>query len=257
MVVSDSVFSMDGDVAPVRSLSELCGSYGALLVLDDAHLVFDIEAPDPGVACLRVGTLSKALGSQGGYLAGPRSWMDLLVNRARSFIFTTALAPASAAAALAAVGVYRSREGDGLRARLRQNICAIRPGHPRRSSRRPGGRGECDPGGRVSPGIRTARPRHTTADRSTWYFTITGHTLGRAHGCRHSPTGKRAGPPRRVSRRQAPATGVTADPDRLPSGCGSRNPGRLDYLVLGGVYHGVTIGFGSDCQQGANAHAVT
>ncbi len=130
VVVSDSVFSMDGDVAPVHSLSELCGTYGALLILDDAHLVFDIEAPDPGVACLRVGTLSKALGSQGGYLAGPRSWMDLLVNRARSFIFTTALAPASAAAALVAVGVCRSREGDELRDRLRQNICAIRPGHP-------------------------------------------------------------------------------------------------------------------------------
>lgn len=131
VVVSDSVFSMDGDIAPIRSLSEICGRYGALLVLDDAHLVFDVEAvPDPGVDCLRVGTLSKALGSQGGYLAGPRSWMDLLINRARSFIFTTALAPASAAAALAAVGVCRSHEGDELRARLLRNICAIRSGHP-------------------------------------------------------------------------------------------------------------------------------
>jgi len=130
VVVSDSVFSMDGDIAPIRSLSELCVRYGALLVLDDAHLVFDVEAPDPGVDCLRVGTLSKVLGSQGGYLAGPRSWMDLLINRARSFIFTTALAPASAAAALAAVTICRSQEGDGLRARLLRNICAIRPGHP-------------------------------------------------------------------------------------------------------------------------------
>ncbi len=130
VVVSDSVFSMDGDIAPIRSLSELCGRYGALLILDDAHLVFDVDAPDPGIDCLRVGTLSKALGSQGGYLAGPRPWMDLLINRARSFIFTTALAPASAAAALAAVGVCRSKEGDGLRARLLEHICAIRPGHP-------------------------------------------------------------------------------------------------------------------------------
>jgi 8-amino-7-oxononanoate synthase len=130
VVVSDSVFSMDGDVAPVRALSEMCARHRALLILDDAHAVLDVEAPHPGAECLRVGTLSKALGSQGGYIAGPRSWVELLINRARSFIFTTALAPASAAAALAAVKVCASAEGATLRAALRDNVQAIRPGHP-------------------------------------------------------------------------------------------------------------------------------
>jgi 8-amino-7-oxononanoate synthase len=130
VVVSDSVFSMDGDVAPVRALSQLCADHGALLILDDAHAVFDVEPPEPEAACLRVGTLSKALGSQGGYLAGPRAWIELVINRGRSFIFSTALAPASAAAALAAVAVCASPEGAALRTRLRANIDAVRPGHP-------------------------------------------------------------------------------------------------------------------------------
>lgn len=130
VVVSDTVFSMDGDVAPVRQLSEVCAAEDALLVLDDAHAVFDVEAPDPSAFCIRVGTLSKALGSQGGYVVGPRRWVDLLVNRARPFIFTTALSPASAAAASAAVAVVRGAEGDRLRDALRRHIEAIRPGHP-------------------------------------------------------------------------------------------------------------------------------
>lgn len=130
VVVSDTVFSMDGDVAPVRRLSEMCATEGALLVLDDAHAVFEVEAPDPSAFCLRVGTLSKELGSQGGYVVGPRRWADLLVNRARPFIFTTALSPASAAAASAAVSVVRGPEGARLREALRRNIEAIRPGHP-------------------------------------------------------------------------------------------------------------------------------
>lgn len=130
IVVSDTVFSMDGDVAPIADLSRLCSRHKALLVLDDAHAVLDIDDPDPGAVCLRVGTLSKALGSQGGYVTGPRRWVDLLVNRARPFIFTTALAPSSAAAALAAVAVCRSEEGHKLEAALRRNIDTIRPGNP-------------------------------------------------------------------------------------------------------------------------------
>lgn len=130
VVVSDTVFSMDGDVAPVEALAEVCARHGALLVLDDAHAVL---GPDPdldGVDALRVGTLSKALGSLGGFVAGPRAFTDLVVNRARSYIFTTASTPADAAAALAALGVVRSSEGDALRARLRDNIDRVRPGHP-------------------------------------------------------------------------------------------------------------------------------
>ncbi len=130
LVVSDTVFSMDGDVADVEGLSEVCARAGALLVLDDAHAVFGEGAlASPGPACLRVGTLSKALGSQGGYVTGPRSWIDLLINRARSFIFTTGLSPASAAAARAALAVCRSPEGDARRETLRRHIGSLRPGH--------------------------------------------------------------------------------------------------------------------------------
>ncbi len=130
IVVSDTVFSMDGDVAPVAELSSLCARHGALLVLDDAHLVFDVDAPDPDAACLRIGTLSKTLGSLGGYVAGPRAWVDLLVNRARTFIFTTGLAPASVAAAHVAVELVRAAEGACLRARLQEHVHRLRPGHP-------------------------------------------------------------------------------------------------------------------------------
>jgi 8-amino-7-oxononanoate synthase len=130
VVVTDTVFSMDGDVADVKGLAEVCTRAGALLVLDDAHAVFGEGGLDrPDTACLRVGTLSKALGSQGGYVAGPRSWMDLLINRSRSFIFTTGLAPASAAAARAALAICRSADGDTRRAILRGHIDTVRPGH--------------------------------------------------------------------------------------------------------------------------------
>jgi 8-amino-7-oxononanoate synthase len=130
VVVTDTVFSMDGDVALVDALVERCRAHGALLVLDEAHAVL---GPDPdlaGVDHLRIGTLSKYLGSVGGFVAGPRPFVDLLVNRARPFIFTTASSPADAGAALAAVGVLRSDEGASLLAALRANVDLVRPGHP-------------------------------------------------------------------------------------------------------------------------------
>ena len=130
LVVTESVFSMDGDVAPVEELVEVCARHGALLVVDEAHAALEPD-PDFGDAdVLRVGTLSKTLGALGGYVAGSRHFTDLLVNRARSYIFTTASTPADAAAALAAVRVVRSPEGDALRARLRANIDRVCPGHP-------------------------------------------------------------------------------------------------------------------------------
>jgi 8-amino-7-oxononanoate synthase len=130
LLVSDTVFSMDGDVAPVAELSAVCARRGAMLVLDDAHAVFGADPVDPEIACLRVGTLSKALGSQGGYISGPRSLVDLVVNRGRSFVYTTGLAPACAAAAKAAVDICRSDEGTGLRRTLRGHIDKIREHHP-------------------------------------------------------------------------------------------------------------------------------
>ena len=129
IVVTDTVFSMDGDIADVSALSELCTAHGALLVLDEAHAVLG-----PTVECgddvLRVGTLSKTLGSLGGFVAGPAPLIDLLLNRARSFIFTTASTPADTAAARAALRVLRSADGVALVARLRSNVDRVRADHP-------------------------------------------------------------------------------------------------------------------------------
>lgn len=132
VVVTDTVFSMDGDVAPVDKLASLCAQYGALLVVDEAHAVLE-PAPAPivnGAQVIQVGTLSKTLGALGGFVAGPKSLVDLLVNRARTYIFTTAPSPADSAAALAAIGILQSDEGQALRERLRQQIARVRPGHP-------------------------------------------------------------------------------------------------------------------------------
>jgi 8-amino-7-oxononanoate synthase len=132
VVVSDTVFSMDGDAADLDGLGLLCARRQALLVLDEAHAALgpDSTALDnDDLELLRVGTLSKTLGSLGGFVAGSRRWIDLLVNRARPFIFTTALTPADSAAALAALGVMRSPEGDELRRRLRGYVEEIRRGH--------------------------------------------------------------------------------------------------------------------------------
>jgi len=137
VVVSDSAFSMDGDVADVAGLAAVSSWYGALLVLDEAHGVLGPEvATRPAgerpldAPVLRMGTLSKALGSLGGFVAGSRRYVDLLRNRARSFIFTTASTPADTAAGLAALRVLRSDEGVALSARLRRHVERLRPGHP-------------------------------------------------------------------------------------------------------------------------------
>jgi 8-amino-7-oxononanoate synthase len=123
IVVTDTVFSMDGDAAPVEEIAALCRRHGALLLLDEAHAVLGPHLPtdllsDSDLTLVRMGTLSKTLGSLGGFLAGPRDVIDLMVNAARSYIFTTGLSPADAAAALAALGVLRSSEGYALVQRL-------------------------------------------------------------------------------------------------------------------------------------------
>lgn len=136
LVVTDSVFSMDGDIADIDGLVEVCGAHDALLVLDEAHAVLGPEvdvgeaATRHGVTVVRMGTLSKALGALGGFVAGPRRYVDLLRNLARPFIFTTAPAPADVAAGLAALRVVRSDEGGGLVERLARHVDRLRPGHP-------------------------------------------------------------------------------------------------------------------------------
>jgi 8-amino-7-oxononanoate synthase len=131
LVVSDTVFSMDGDGADLPALLDVCAREHALLVLDEAHAVLgpDLDvAPDADV--LRVGTCSKFLGSLGGFVAGPARYVELIENLGRPYIFTTAPTPADTAAALAAVRILRSPEGDALVARLRHNVDRVREGHP-------------------------------------------------------------------------------------------------------------------------------
>lgn len=132
VVVTDSVFSMDGDVAPIAELVELCTRRGALLILDEAHAVLGPHLPldIDDSAMLRIGTLSKTLGALGGWVAGSQPMIDLLINRSRPYIFTTAPSPADTSAALAALRVLRSVEGEELIASLRRSVDRIAPGHP-------------------------------------------------------------------------------------------------------------------------------
>jgi 8-amino-7-oxononanoate synthase len=137
IVVTDTVFSMDGDGAPVEEIAALCRQHGALLLVDEAHAVLGPHlgsslTADPGLTLVRMGTLSKTLGSLGGFLAGPRVVIDLMVNLARPYIFTTGLTPADTAAALAALEVLRSAEGEALVRRLSDLVARVAlPGAPR------------------------------------------------------------------------------------------------------------------------------
>lgn len=135
IVVTDLVFSMDGDSAPLPEIAAVCAAHDAMLVLDEAHAALgphDAAAVARAHGCevVTVGTLSKTLGSLGGFVAGPTAVVELCTNTSRSFIFTTATPPSTAAAALAALRIVRSAEGDELRARLRRHVERISPGHP-------------------------------------------------------------------------------------------------------------------------------
>ncbi|HAF03711.1 MAG TPA: 8-amino-7-oxononanoate synthase [Spartobacteria bacterium] len=142
LIVTESVFSMDGDLAPLRELLELKKRFGALLLLDEAHAIGVIGPNGRGVAAaeklnedvdVQMGTLSKALGVSGGYICGSRSLIDWLINRARSFIYSTAPPPALAAAAMAAVDFLASPDGEERRLLLRQRIKLMQELLPNRS----------------------------------------------------------------------------------------------------------------------------
>jgi 8-amino-7-oxononanoate synthase len=139
LIVTESVFSMDGDAAPLRELAELKERHGAWLLVDEAHATALYGATGAGLVAeaglssrveIVLGTLSKALGSVGGYIAGSRALIDWLINRARSFIYSTALPPGVIAASRAAVELARGDEGVSLRARLRENIARFHAGLP-------------------------------------------------------------------------------------------------------------------------------
>ncbi|MEU9245145.1 8-amino-7-oxononanoate synthase [Streptomyces sp. NPDC048385] len=127
VVVSDTVFSVDGDAAPLAALAEACRERGAGLLVDDAHglgVLGDGGRGGPYAAGLAgaddvvvTATLSKSLGSQGGVVLGPARVIDHLVNAARTFIFDTGLAPAAAGAALAALRLLCREPGRAARAR--------------------------------------------------------------------------------------------------------------------------------------------
>lgn len=116
LIVTDGVFSMDGDIAPLDKLYELSREYNALLMVDDAHATGTIGSGHGTAAYyglekevdIQLGTLSKSLGSVGGYVAANSTIIDYLVNMSRSFIFSTALSPADIGAALAALHVLES-----------------------------------------------------------------------------------------------------------------------------------------------------
>lgn len=131
LVVVESVYSMDGDIAPLRGIVEAKDRRGAWLLVDEAHATGIFGPGGAGLARelgigdrvdIQMATLSKALGASGGFIAGSRKLVDLLINRARSFIFSTGPAPAAATAARAAIEISASAEGDARRTALWANV---------------------------------------------------------------------------------------------------------------------------------------
>ncbi|MBW7957087.1 MAG: 8-amino-7-oxononanoate synthase [Deltaproteobacteria bacterium] len=135
LVVTDSVFSMDGTIAPLRDITGLLDRYGAMLLVDDAHATgvlgpggrgslehFNISHP----AVITMGTLGKALGSFGAFITGSSALIDLMVSKARPFIYTTALPPSVCGAAIKAFDIVENEPG--LRQRLWENTARLKEG---------------------------------------------------------------------------------------------------------------------------------
>jgi 8-amino-7-oxononanoate synthase len=137
LVVVDGVFSMEGDIAPLREICELCARYGARLMVDEAHGAGVLGARGAGTAellgvedrvDLRMGTFSKSLASCGGFVAGPAEVIEYLRIQSRAFLFTAAAVPAAVGAALAALRIVRSDEGPGLLRAVLDNARHLRDG---------------------------------------------------------------------------------------------------------------------------------
>jgi 8-amino-7-oxononanoate synthase len=137
MVVVDGVFSMEGDVAPLPEIADLCERFGARLMVDEAHALGVLGARGAGASelfgvedrvDLRMATFSKSLASCGGVIAGPADVIEYLRFQARSFMFTAAAVPAAVGATLAAVRICRSAEGRELMARTLANARYLHAG---------------------------------------------------------------------------------------------------------------------------------
>lgn len=131
LTITESVFSMDGDSPDIESLVELKDRYGSWLMLDEAHALGCYGEAGTGLALksnlaarieVRLGTLGKSIGAAGGFVCGNQMLVDLLVNKARSFIFSTAPSPLVSAAALAGVNLIQSNEGEARRHKLWDNV---------------------------------------------------------------------------------------------------------------------------------------
>ena len=172
LIVTDSLFSMDGDLAPLGGIGRLAEAFDAMLLVDEAHATGVFGPRGRGVAehlgvedrvPVRIGTLSKALGSVGGFVAGSRPLVEWLVNRARPYVFSTAAPAAAAAAAIAALDIVRDepQRREGLARPGRIIACRTRPprlehgriGQPDHSA----DRGRSRAGG--EPLVETARSR--------------------------------------------------------------------------------------------------
>jgi 8-amino-7-oxononanoate synthase len=134
LIVTESIFSMDGDQAPLREMALLKDKFEAWLMVDEAHATGLYGKTRRGLVeeCgvekqvdIQMGTLGKAFGSAGGYICGSRPLIDYLINRARSFIFSTAPIPAAAAAATAGIKMVQSKTGEERRNQLWANIAAV------------------------------------------------------------------------------------------------------------------------------------
>jgi 8-amino-7-oxononanoate synthase len=134
LIVVESLYSMDGDLAPLPELVHLKETYGAWLMVDEAHATGILGSQGRGLCYhhrlsnhidIQMGTLSKALGVSGGFIAGSQDLIQLLLNRARSFLFTTAQPTALAAAALASLKLIQSEEGEARRTSLFHNISLL------------------------------------------------------------------------------------------------------------------------------------
>jgi len=135
LVVTESVFSMDGDCAPLREIVALKEKYGAWLMVDEAHATGLYGANRRGLAEelgvgerieVQMGTLGKAIGASGGYLCGSGRLIEFLINKARSFIFSTAPVPAAAAAATAGIRLVMSPAGQERCSALWQRVTELR-----------------------------------------------------------------------------------------------------------------------------------